>query len=199
MTTGKTTHLEVVRFGEAETLDVPARRVLTFPQGLVGMEHLRAFALLDDDRIAPCRWLQSIDEPSLAFVVVDPRLVDTSYEAHVPEEDAAALKLDSAADAELWTLVTVHTDPAQSTVNLLAPVVINRRRRLGMQVILHESTYSLRHPIGSPPSPRSLDTPAPTDAGSTTAGSTAADSNPGNAPGARKTKKTTHAGAHAQD
>ena len=191
-TGGKTAHLEVVRFGETESLEVPRQRVLTFPRGLVGMEHLHAFALLEDERIAPCRWLQSLEDPALAFVVVDPHLVDPEYEAHVPEDEAGELKLQAAGDATLWVLVTVHTDPAQSTVNLLAPVVVNRRRRLGMQVILHESAYSLRHPIGTPPSPRSLDGPVAADAATAPAGR-----NDTTGERTSRSKKTRHAGPHA--
>ena len=152
-----TTHLEVVRFGQIEPLTVTPRQVLTFPQGMVGMDDLHRFALVDDDRIAPCRWLQSLDDPTLVFVVVDPHLVDPDYNASVPEEDAAALDLERAEDASLWVIVTVQPDPADSTVNLLAPVVINRKRRRGIQVILRDSHYSIRQPVGSPPSPRSLD------------------------------------------
>ena len=152
-------HLEVIRFGQREPLRVAANQVITFLRGLVGMDALRRLVLVDDERIAPCRWLQSLDDPSLAFVVVDPHLVEPDYAAHVPPDDAALLHLEHPEDGELWALVTVQAEAARSTVNLLAPVVINRRARLGMQVILHDSAYSLRQPIGSPPSPRSLDAP----------------------------------------
>jgi flagellar assembly factor FliW len=156
-------HVEVVRFGHREPLEVPQSRVLTFPRGMVGMEDLRRFALLEDERIAPCRWLQSLDNPALVFVVVDPHLVDPGYQAAVPEEDVAALEMEGPRDADLWALVTVQPGPGDATANLLAPIVINRRRRLGMQVILHHSDYSLRHPIGPPPSARSAAEPETTN------------------------------------
>lgn len=154
--------LEVMRFGLPEQLVVPGNSVLTFPHGVVGMDDLRRFALLEDERIAPCRWLQSLDEPQMVFVAVDPHLVEPHYQASISEEDAAALELARPQDASLWVLVTVQPDPSESTVNLLAPVIVNPQRRLGAQVILHDSDYSIRQPIGSPPSPRSLEAPEPT-------------------------------------
>ncbi|MGH2356138.1 MAG: flagellar assembly protein FliW [Chloroflexota bacterium] len=142
-------YLEVVRFGEWERVEVTPGDVITFPQGLVGMGDRRRFALLDDPRIAPCRWLQSIDDPALAFVVVEPRLVVPDYEAGVSGDDAQQLELRDARDGDLWAIVTVDADPARSTVNLLAPVVVNPQQRLGRQIILDGSGYSLRHPVAA--------------------------------------------------
>ena len=132
--------LDVTRFGQTERLDVPADEVITFPEGLVGLEHLRLFALVDDPRVDPCRWLQSLDEPELAFVVVDPRVVEPSYEPNAPAGD-------------LWAIITLRRAPERSTVNLLAPIVIDPQGRVGHQVVLHASGYALRHPISSPPAP----------------------------------------------
>jgi flagellar assembly factor FliW len=141
--------LEVLRFGHRETIEVGAEEVVTFPQGLVGMEALRRFAVLDDARLAPCRWLQSLDDLDLAFVVVDPHLIMADYLAGISGDEALQLELEDVDDADLLAIVTVRPDPAASTVNLLAPLVINRRRRLGKQVILNESGYALRHPLAA--------------------------------------------------
>ena len=112
----------------------------------MGLEHLRSFALVEDPRIVPCRWLQSIDEPAISFVVVDPRVVDAEYAA-------GALGVADAGALDLLAIITLSPEPERSTVNLLAPVVVDPVTRSGRQLVLHESGYSLRHPIGSPPAP----------------------------------------------
>ena len=117
--------------------------VLNFPDGVVGLEHLRRFVMVEDARIAPCRWLQSLDEPEIAFVVVDPRVVDASYAPVLPDS----------ARGDLLAIITLNPEPALSTVNMLAPVVVDAAGREGRQLVLHESGYSLRQPIGSPPAP----------------------------------------------
>lgn len=150
-------HLSVVRFGQEESLEIEAGAVVTFPQGLVGMDALRRFTVIEDRRIAPCQWLQSLDDPSLAFLIVNPDLIVGRYQADISGEDAGLLEVEDLADADVLTIVTVHPDPSQSTVNLLAPVVINRKSRLGKQLILPEGRYSVRHPLmarsGSAPAP----------------------------------------------
>ncbi len=133
---GQAHQIEVTRFGQPEPLKVAPEDVLTFPEGLVGLDHLRLFVLLDDERVTPCRWLQSIDEPDLSFLVVDPRLVDPSYAPDLP-------------GGELWSIISLRQPPEQSTANLLAPVVIDALGRTGRQVVLRDLGYSLRHPISS--------------------------------------------------
>jgi flagellar assembly factor FliW len=124
----------VTRFGSAEPLEVSSGDTLTFSDGLVGLDHLRAFTLVEDERVTPCRWLQSLDEPALAFLVVDPGLVDPAYAPELPEGDR-------------WVIITLRVQPERSTANLLAPVVIDGASRTGQQIVLHDSGYSLRHPI----------------------------------------------------
>jgi flagellar assembly factor FliW len=146
-TTRAPRHLQVVRFGQTEALDVTNADVVTFEQGLVGMEHLRQFAVVADGRLAPCAWLQSIEEPALAFVVIAPTLLLPEYAAEISGDDAYQLELEDPDDADIWSIVTIVGDPRNSTVNLLAPVIVNRKRGLGKQVILSDARYSLRHPL----------------------------------------------------
>ena len=136
--------LSVTRFGHAEPLEVPAAGTLTFPEGLVGLDHLRHFTLVEDERVSPCRWLQSLDEPALAFLVVDPTLVSPGYAADLPHGDR-------------WVIITLRPQPEQSTANLLAPVVIDPHARTGRQIVLHDSGYSLRHHITTLPAPSTDD------------------------------------------
>ena len=104
----------------------------------MGLERLRQFVLVEDERVVPCRWLQSLEEPALAFLVVDPKLVEPSFDVDLPA-------------GERWVIITLRQPPEGSTANLLAPVVIDAERRIGQQIVLHESGLSLRHPIQVPP------------------------------------------------
>lgn len=148
-TTRATRHLQVVRFGQQEELDIAHNDVVTFEQGLVGMEDLRQFTIVADTRLAPCAWLQSIEDPTLAFVIIAPTLLLPEYAAEISGDDAYQLELEDADDADVWSIVTIIGDPRLSTVNLLAPVIVNRKRGLGKQVILSDARYSLRHPLVS--------------------------------------------------
>ena len=116
----------------------------------MGLEHLRRFVLVEDERVVPCRWLQSLEEPALAFLVVDPQLVDPTYDPDLPS-------------GERWVIITLRQQPDASTANLLAPVLLDTQARTGRQVVLHESGLSLRHPIQVPPADPRLDS-APSSA-----------------------------------
>jgi flagellar assembly factor FliW len=44
-------------------------------------------------------------------------------------------------------IVTVPKPPARPTANLLAPLVMGKNSRVGVQIVLHESTYEVRHEL----------------------------------------------------
>jgi len=70
------------RFG---TVAVAEDEVWTFPQGLVGFEHLKRYVLLDSRKGASLQWLQALEDPSVAFLVCDPKVFLPSVEIRLPE------------------------------------------------------------------------------------------------------------------
>ncbi len=135
------------RWGVAEQVEVGDDALILFPQGLVGFEQLKRFALLRDDQSAIC-WFQSLDEPETAFAALDAFIIDSRYDIELSPADAEALQLRSEAEVAVYSLLTVRLDPEEYiTANLLAPVVLNTRLRAGRQVILQESGYDLQHRI----------------------------------------------------
>jgi flagellar assembly factor FliW len=133
--------LDTRQFG---TLDFDANSVITFPAGLLGFEALHDFVVLDQPEVAPLQWLQSVDDPQLAFTIVDPALVFADYQPVLTDEDRQALELPTAAPALVRVLVTVPSNPSEMTANLLGPLVINPERGKGRQVVLHDSEYPVR-------------------------------------------------------
>ena len=121
------------RFGE---LTVDPGDVVEFPDGLMGFAMVtRAIAVpVNDDGLF--WWLQAVDDPALAFLAVVPWAFFADYEPVLPADVQERLGLDEVDDALVYCLVTIHDDPRRFTANLLGPVVVNRRRRLGRQVVL---------------------------------------------------------------
>src|SRR6266542_988316 len=59
-------------------MDIDDQQLLTFPRGLLGFEtHLR-WALLDSAQ-PPFFWLQSLEDPNLAFVLLAPAFFRPDY------------------------------------------------------------------------------------------------------------------------
>ncbi len=128
---------------EHETKIIPSRlgmreveldKVILFPRGIIGFEHLREFILLQIREGAPLLVLQSMEEPGLGLLVADPFPFVPEYNLRVSDADQRTLQADSAAD--LAVLVTASIPPGrpeETALNLLGPILINHKARLGLQ------------------------------------------------------------------
>lgn len=136
--------MQTSRFG---TLDVADETVLLFPSGLVGFPACRRFVVFEAGENSGYQWIQSVDEPQLAFVIVEVRLLQPEFHLDVPDEALAELDMQATDQISILAVVTIPSgDPGQATVNLRAPLVVNLRTRKGKQLILHES-IPLRYPL----------------------------------------------------
>jgi flagellar assembly factor FliW len=173
--------VETSRFG---SFAVAPEQVVTFVEPILGFPNFRRFVLIEHDTDSPFLWLQSLDVPELAFVVIEPHsfgLADYSFE--VP--DSAVEKLTGAGpnhaeasslpptlcldDLCILTIVTIpETNPAGITTNLMGPLLIHRHNQRALQLVLVDSPYATKTPLlyhgrqvsmVAPPSPRELLSP----------------------------------------
>lgn len=125
--------------------------IVDFPQGIPGFEGLNRYVLLAPyGEDSPVRVLQAVDDPAVSFIVTDPRAIRPDYTPVLQEADRQALGCpgpDLPPDVEVWAILTVHERPELMTVNLLAPVLINRSTRRGRQVVQVDTAYSVRHNV----------------------------------------------------
>lgn len=132
----------VTRLGERE---VDMDKVIHFPRGLVGFEHLHDFALLQIREGAALLVLQSVDEPGFGLLVADPFDFISDYSLHVGEAEQRLLQAEDATD--LTVLVSVGIPPGkpeETTLNLAGPIFINHNARLGLQIPQEESPLTER-------------------------------------------------------
>jgi flagellar assembly factor FliW len=137
------------RFGEIEVDDA---KILHLPDGIIGFPDFKRAALLDHQPDSPFRWLQGVDHPEIAFVVIDPL-------ALVPDYPLDTLKQIIAKDDKrpeeiaVAAITTVPKPPQPITVNLSAPIVIDPQKKSGAQVILNDTRFGTRHIlVQEPPS-----------------------------------------------
>jgi flagellar assembly factor FliW len=136
--------VKTTRFGEIEVKD---QDVIKMPRGLIGFPELKSFVLLDHDKESPFKWFQSLDDGSIAFVLIDPLLFCPTYTVEVTEAEVSDLGLDSEQDAVISTIITMPSNPQHMTANLKAPLIFNLQNRTGKQVILSQSQYTTRHHV----------------------------------------------------
>ena len=130
-------------FGEIE---VDERQKLSFPYGLLGFEDLRSFVLLDATQ-PPFYWLQSLEEPEIAFVLIDPRFFKPDYAPDVNPADLEEIDIASPEDQLVFAIVTIPEKQELMTANLQGPIIVNKREKLGRQSISSNSRWLVRHYI----------------------------------------------------
>ncbi len=134
------------RFGRIE---VPEERILFFPRGLIGFEHLKRYARLDSAKGSVVQWLQALDDPDTAFLVSDPSTYLPSFELRIPESDVSR-SLNHAPDPKrLETLTILHVDREKGTlhVHVQAPLLIDPSSRKGVQVVTDAEQATIAVPL----------------------------------------------------
>lgn len=114
--------------------EVRLDRVIRFPRGIVGFEALREFTLLEIRAGAPLLVLQSLESPNLGLLVADPFAFVPDYSLSISDAEQEMLQAQNA--DELAVLVTASIppgEPEKTALNMLGPIVINHRTRLGLQ------------------------------------------------------------------
>ncbi len=134
--------VRTTRFG---VISIAEDRVITFPKGLLGFCQCKRYCLLVPGDDACFFWLQSLDEPGLAFVVTDPSLFVPDYSVPIRPEQMSDLRLGKLEDAQVF--VIVNKVETQLTGNLQGPLVVNTLTREGEQMVLAEKRWTTRHPL----------------------------------------------------
>ena len=136
--------MEIVtsRFG---TLNVDDERVITFSKGLLGFPDHTRYALIQTGEENYFFWLQSVDEPNLAFVVTDPSIFFKDYEVPIKDETQAELSLRDLTFAQVFVICNKVDE--WLTGNLLGPIVVNATNRLAHQVVLTDKKWTTRQPL----------------------------------------------------
>ncbi|HEY3856761.1 MAG TPA: flagellar assembly protein FliW [Verrucomicrobiae bacterium] len=140
-----------------ETIETGARRtngqqsqvsqdIVRLPFGLLGFEGVKNYALVTDPKAGGLLWLQMLEGARHSFLVTPPSLVHPDYGPIINEQDVNFLGLTGTADAIVLNIV----DLSQGTVNMKAPIVINRHSRIGKQVLpKNADCFDLRHSISA--------------------------------------------------
>jgi flagellar assembly factor FliW len=134
--------VRTTRFG---VIQIAEDRVITFPKGLLGFPQARRYCLLEPGDDACFFWLQSLEEPGLAFVVTDPALFVPDFSVPIRPEQMGEMGLAKLEDAQVF--VIVNKVDTQLTGNLQGPLVINTLTRSGEQMVLAEKRWTTRHPL----------------------------------------------------
>jgi len=134
--------VNTLRFGE---LEVEESDIVTMDEGILGFPEFHRYVLTSNADQAPFMWLQSVDDPELAFVVVDPFLFFPGYQVVTKSDEIRPLGLKSIEDATILTIVVIPLNPMDITTNLRGPLIINPENNKAKQLVLIDDRYHTKH------------------------------------------------------
>jgi flagellar assembly factor FliW len=132
-------NISTTRFGN---LTIEEADVLTFIDGLIGMEECQRWVLLADAENSALAWLQSLERPEVALGVVSPRRFVPDYQVRVAKREIAPLGLDNPSDAQV--LAIISNAGGTLTLNLKAPLVVHLTSRVGRQIVARDD-HAVQH------------------------------------------------------
>lgn len=139
--------IETTRFG---TITAEEEKVITMPFGMLGFPDAKRFIMLQHKENSPFFWYQSVDDPTLAFVIMNPFLFEPDYNIDLDDwvTEMAWNEEGRQDNLELYVVVNIPKGaPDKMTANLIGPILINNTIHQAVQMIISESSYSHKFPL----------------------------------------------------
>lgn len=121
--------------------------IITFNSGIPGFEQNKQFVIVSIPEYAPFEWLVCIDGSKLRFAIINPLLFEPNYDPKIIKEQLDDLAVETPEDLLMYVIVTIRENPLESTANLVGPIILNRRKKIGKQIIIDDDRYTTREPI----------------------------------------------------
>ena len=122
---------------------VEEKQLIHFEFGLPGFEDLKKYAIIEIEEYNPFLLLHSVEDQSIAMVILKSNLLDEVNEFEIPENKLKNLKEKGKNEFGIFFILKIHEDEKQITANVKAPVLINFVNQKGSQIILDDDKLSM--------------------------------------------------------
>lgn len=137
--------LNTLKFGEIE---IDESRIFNFELPIIGFDDLKKFVILNLDETSIFNWLQSVEDPSLAFPIISVMSMDIDYSIDLEDSVVEILQINKVEDLLIMNITSIPQDnPRGTTINLLAPLVFNLNNNTAGQIVLSGSGYDISFPM----------------------------------------------------
>lgn len=136
--------IETARFGPIE---VDEAQLFSFPMGMLGFARNKRYAIVDHRQDSPFKWLQSVEDGELAFIVTDPLFFKPDYHVQVRRNELSVIGPAREEDLIVSVILTVPQNPRDMTANLLAPLIFNMANRKAMQLVLTDRRFPVKYRV----------------------------------------------------
>lgn len=132
------------------TVEIEEKDIIQFENGIPGFEGTKEYVILPIEKDSPFALLQSINEQEIGFVLAFPFAFKSDYAFDISDEDKKELNVNQLDDLAIYSIVTVKDNFQDSTINLLAPILINVKEKYGKQLVLQDTeAFPLRFPLST--------------------------------------------------
>lgn len=136
--------IKTKHFGEIE---VKEENILKFEEGIFGFEDIMSFVIIYDNEaeVSPFCWLQAIEVEEICLPLIDPINYFPDYNPEIAGELVGKIGELKVEDISLFTVVVVPEDIKKMTTNLKAPILVNIKTKKGIQVVVEDDNYMIKH------------------------------------------------------
>ncbi len=127
----------------------PPTNEIILPNGLIGFSQYQRAELLYMPDHLPFLWMRLHGPDTIHFIVMEPGGLIADYEPEIFDDDATQLGIENPAEAMILNIVTLRQQqPIDASVNLVGPIIVNRRTRISRQLVISNySRYSAHHAL----------------------------------------------------
>ncbi len=137
--------LNTIRFGE---IDIEENRIFNFVLPIIGFDTMKKFIILEPNKDALFKWLQSVEDPALAFPIISIASLEFDYTIDLPDSTVEALGIKNVESVLVMNITSIPQDnPKGTTINLLAPLIFNLDNNIAGQIVLSGSGYDISYPM----------------------------------------------------
>ena len=137
--------LNTARFGEIE---IEENRIFNFVMPIIGFDMLHKFIIIDPNKDTLFKWLQSIEDPALAFPIISVSALNLDYTIDLPDNIVETLDIKNVESLLVMNITSIpQENPKGTTIHLLAPLIFNLDNQNAAQVVLSGSGYDISYPM----------------------------------------------------
>ena len=137
--------INTAKFGEIE---IEESRIFDFVLPIIGFDELKKYIILDPNKDSLFKWLQSIEDPELAFPIISVASLEYDYSIDLSDSVVKALDIQNPESILVMNITSIPQDnPRGTTINLLAPLIFNLDNQTAGQIVLSGSGYDISYPM----------------------------------------------------
>ena len=139
--------IKTTRFG---TITIEEEKIITMPFGMLGFPDVKRYVILQHKENSPFFWYQSVDDPTLAFVIINPFLFKPDYNVDVENvlKEMSWNEEEKQDNLELYVVVNIPKGaPDKMTANFIGPILINNKIHQAVQMVISDSPYTHKFPL----------------------------------------------------